>query len=270
MKKFKDLISEKAFNKEMEFTSVSVSHQSHTLHLRFDSKDVLVNAAFSGPYNPWLSSLCYLMQGKSLNEISSFTWETWKKEFQDDQTFWDLFQEEENHFIHLPLELTRAALDVYRGKDYLYQESSPLVCRCFGIRESDILSHLQKNETPTLDTLAGESKAGMGCRSCVPQLKRWLVLNESKSQIHYYKNRPAAEWLLDIDEALTRFPHSREWKLEVRSFKAPQVIVSFEKDVSQREEENLTKELQLFLGREVDPDLGFFLRRARHFSKARG
>lgn len=270
MKKFKELISDRAFNKEMELTSVSVTHGLHTLHLRFDSKDVLVNASFTGPYSPWLSSLCYLMQDKSLNDISSFTWETWKKEFQDDQTFWDLFQEEETQFINLPLELTRAALDSYRGRDYLYQEPSPLVCRCFGIRESDILSHLQNHETPTLETLAGESKAGMGCRSCVPQLKRWLVLHESKTQNHYYKNRAAADWLLEVDEALSHFPQSQDWKLEVRSFKAPQVILSFDKEVSQREEENLSKELQLFLGREVDPDLGFFLRRARHFSKARG
>ncbi len=270
MNKFRELISTKAFNKALEFPSVSVTHENTILHLRFDSKDVVVNSSFEGPFNIWLSSLCLLVQGKTLNEISLMTWESWKIFFKDDQVFWEILSEEEVKFFHRALEMCHAALDIYRGREYLYQEESPLVCRCFGIRESDILSHLQATEIPTLDTLAGESKAGMGCRSCVPQLKRWLVLHETKKQNHFYKDRPAAEWLLQIDESLARFPKFHEWQMEVQKFKGNQVSISFDKDASQIEEEKTGKELQDYLAREVDSDLGFFLRRARHFSKARG
>lgn len=270
MKKFKELISTRAFNKAFEFPSVSVTHGLFTLNLRFDSKDVLVNSSFEGPFNIWLSSLCLMMEGKTLDEISLFTLDTWKSFFKDDQVFWEILSDEENKFFHRALEMCHASLDIYRGREYLYQDESPLICRCFGIRESDILAHLQSTETPTLDTLAGSSKAGMGCRSCVPQLKRWLVLHETKKHNHFYKERSVAEWLLQIDESLVRFPGSGEWKMEVQKFKGQQVIISFDKEVSQVDTENMGKELQAYLAREVDPDLAFFLSSARHFSKARG
>lgn len=270
MTKFKNLFTDKAFNSAVEFPSVSLTLDKHTLTLRFDAKDVLLYAGYSGPANPWLSSLCFLIEGKSLHELLKFSWKNWEEAFKDDQSFWDFRQDEEDKFFHPALELLKASLDVYRGREYLYQEASPLVCRCFGIRESDILDHLQKEETPTLETLAGASKAGMGCRSCVPQLKRWLVLHETKKQSRFYKERSIADWLIDIDYMVSCFPKALEWKMEVESFKGKQVIIAFDKNVSQKEEEATAKELQEFLGASVDADLGFFLRRARHFSKASG
>lgn len=270
MTRFKDLILTSEFNKSSDFPSVEVKLHPFTLAMKFDSKDVLLHASYTGPLNPWMNSLCWLIKGKTLNELSAFTWKTWEESFKDDQHFWDLKQEEEERFFHKPIELLKAALDVFRGKEYLYQEESPLICRCFGVRESDILEHLQAEKVPTLDSLAGVSKAGMGCRSCVPQLKRWLVLHETKKHSHHYKEKAVSEWLLEIDYMLSCFPHSLEWKMEVQKFKGNQVIISFDKDVSQKDEEKIGKELQDFLGASVDPDLGFFLRRARHFSKANG
>lgn len=270
MTKFKDLITANSSNKEMDDASVSLTLEAHTLFLRFDSKDIILRANYSGPASPWLSALCALLIEKTLTQALHFNWNTFEAAFKDDQTFWDFRQETQDDFFCKPLELLKATLDLFRGKEYLYQETSPLVCRCFGIRESDVLEHLQKNEVPTLESLSGETKAGMGCRSCVPQLNRWLVLHESKKHSHHYKDRPVAEWLLDIDYMLSCFPESQDWKMEVKSMKGKQVQISFEKEVTQREEEAIAKKLQDFLGAAVDGDLGFFLRRARHFSKARG
>jgi bacterioferritin-associated ferredoxin len=270
MKKFKDLLSERAFNRPIEMPSVSVKLKQHTLMLRFDSKDIVLEAGYAGELSPWMSSLCSLVMGKSLSEIAQLNWKHWEEAFKDDQIFWDLKQEEETHFFDEHFELLKASIDIFRGREYLYQEASPLVCRCFGIRESDILEHLQKEGTPTLETLAGVSRAGMGCRSCVPQLKRWLVLHESKKHAHHFKNRPMAEWLLEIDYMLSCFPLAAEWKMEVRGMKKSQVSISFDKEVNQKEEEKVAKEIQDFLGAALDADLAFFLRRARHFAKAKG
>lgn len=270
MKLFKELITSNNFNKKLDDASVSLSLDAHTLHLRFDSKDVILNASYEGPVSPWLESLCYMVKDKTLNHALQMNWSTFEATFKEDQTFWDFRQETQDDFFCKPLELLKATLDVFRGKEYLYQETSPLICRCFGIRETDVLEHLQKNETPTLESLSGETKAGMGCRSCVPQLNRWVVLHESKKHSHHYKQRPMAEWLLDIDYMLSCFPDALEWKMEVASFKGKQVLISFDKEASQRDEEAMAKKLQDFLGASVDGDLGFFLRRARHLLKARG
>lgn len=270
MKTFKDIYLENNFNKPIEFPTVSLTNSGHTLTIRFDSKDTIVGAGYSGPSNPWISSLCYLIEGKSLKELTHFNLKNWKNVFENDQSFWDFLHEEDNHYFSKALELLNASLNIYRGREYLYKTNGAIVCRCFGTKEEDILDHLQKESTPTLETLAEVYKAGMGCRSCVPQLKRWLVFHESKKHSRYYKERPIADWLLEIDYMLSCFPKSADWKMEVSSFKANQVIISFEKEVSQSEEEHVGKELQDFLGASLDGDLGFFLRRARHFSKAKG
>jgi hypothetical protein len=35
----------------------------------------------------------------------------------------------------------RSALDIYRGREYLYKEPEALICRCFGVRENDVLDY---------------------------------------------------------------------------------------------------------------------------------
>jgi bacterioferritin-associated ferredoxin len=150
-------------------------------------------------------------------------------------------------------------LDIYRGREYLYREASPLICRCFGVRESDVIDLLKTETDPTLEALSKKTRAGMGCRSCVTQLSRWLAINHPQTKSRFYKDRPVVDWMLDIDSALTKFFEGKDWELEIYSFKGQQVIISFNKEVSQKEEEAMALELQRFLGAEVDGDLGFFL-----------
>ena len=269
MKKFKELLIEGAYNTSLEFPSTTLTLQEHTLMLRFDSKDIVIRAAYAGPSNPWLSSMCFLIEGKSLSELELFTLKNWQSAFRDDQGFWEFFQDEEEKFYHPCLELLKASIEIFRGRDYLYSETSPLVCRCFGVREADILEHHQSTEQPSMESLGKVSKAGKGCRSCLPQLKRWMLLNEPRMQRHF-KNKPIAEWLLEIDYMLSCFPKASDWKMQIEKFKGNQVLISFDKEVIQSEEEATGKELQDFLGASLDADLAFFLRRARHFSNARG
>lgn len=270
MSTFKELLNSKAFNRSIEFPSVAVTSKRHTLEIKFDSKDIVVATGYAGPLDPWLSSLCSLLIDKSLSDILNVNFSTWDQAFKDDPLYWELKTDEEGKVFCHPLELLHAALDVFRGREYLYQESSPLVCRCFGVRENDILDHLQKEAIPTLETLATTSKAGMGCRTCVPQLKRWLVLKDAQTSARHFKNKSFADWLIEIDAKLAKFPPTREWNFEVQKIKGQQVFMSFDKDVSQREEEAMGIELQRFLGVEVDSDLAFFIKRLRHFSNAKG
>lgn len=254
----------------MELPSVSVALNAHTLFIRFDSKDLVVNATYSGKPNPILASMCYMIQDKPLHELMKFSWQTWKDYFKDDQNFWDYILEEEEFFFHKAVELLRASLDVFRGREYLYKESSQLVCRCFGVREDDILNHLKFEKDATLDSLITATKAGMGCRSCVPQLKKWISHYELKQSKHFYKDKPMAHWLLLIDEALKEFPHKDSWHMEVDSIKGSQVVVSYFREASQSEEEKMNLELQSYLRDRVDTDFAFFLKRDRHFSNAKG
>ena len=259
MTKFSDLAVLNIHQRKLENPSASVQMGQTTFALRFDSKDVILDAAYQGPNDPWLNVLCGLLSGLNLATVLKFGWADFEKRFKDDQFFWDLRSEENEALYFRPFEILKAALDIYLGREYLYREASPLICRCFGVRESDVIDLLKTENEPTLEALSKKTKAGMGCRSCVPQLSRWLAMNAPQGKSRFYKERSIAEWKLDIDSALTKFFEGKDWNLEVHSFKGQQVIISFDKKVSQKEEEAMAVDLQLFLAREVDPDLAFFL-----------
>ena len=258
------------FQGTLDFPSVKVSSQSsgHEIQLKFDSKDVLLDITYQGRIDPWMGGLCAVSIGKTLNQLEELSWKNWDEFFQNDQTYWDLKAEKVDDVFFAPWELLKAGLDLYRGRDYLYRTSDPLICRCFGVRENDVLVYIRKAVDPTPEGLATETKAGMGCRSCVPQIKKWLSIHQPKAATHYYKEKTRASWLLEIDYMLSCFPQAQDWKMEVESFHGEQVIISFDKEVTQTEQENVSIELQDFLAAGLDSDLSFFLRRSRQREKA--
>lgn len=263
MTKFSDLLSASAHHNKVFVPSVSLAlEQGQTLNLKFNAKDVLTDVSYSGKMNPWFSALCASVEGKTLNELVSFTRTQLDEVFREDQTYWDYRQDNDDDLFSPELELLKAAVDVYRGRDHLYHESSALICRCFGVREDDVRDFLKTEKDPTLEKLATATKASLGCRSCLPQLSRWLMIESSEKRERVYKNKPIAEWLLEIDYMLSCFPQAAEWGMKVESFKNRMVVVSYTKTASQKEAEETGIELQRFLAAGVDEGLSFFLRRA--------
>lgn len=250
---------------EIPSAQATLKSSSHTLYLKFDSKDILVKASYTGAEDLWLGSLCLLVPGKHLSELINLSLNFWDETFRHDQTYWDMKSEVSEQVIFPVLELLKATLDIYRGRDYLYRETSGLICRCFGITEKDVLDYIRTADDPTPEGLGQATKAGLGCRSCVSQISKWLSINAPKGQSRFYKERSYAEWLLDIDQKLSEFPEARDWKMEVKNIKGSQVIIEFDKQASQREEEALTQKLQDFFS-VLDADLSFFLIRARQRS----
>ncbi len=241
---------------------VHLGNRDHALYLKFNSQDILVEASYAGTINPWLGSLCSGIQGKHLSDLLQLGRTYWEETFKNDQFFWDLYQEEENQIVFYPLELLHAALDIYRGKDYHYKPSSSLVCRCFGVRENDVLNYIKETPDPTVSGLSEATKAAMGCRSCLTQLKRWLEIKKISTEHRYFKDRPRAKWLLEMDYLLKCFPHAEDWKMEIKSFKGDQIVIEYNKDANQKELEKIGEELQDFLAAGLDPDLNFFLARS--------
>jgi bacterioferritin-associated ferredoxin len=263
MTKFKDF-STGANQGTLENPSVKVSLKAsaHTLYLKFDSKDNLLQATYEGHADPWMSALCSVAINKNLNDLSHLCFKDFDQAFADDQSYWDFKVEKAEQFFFSSIELLKAGLDIYRGREYLYKEPEALICRCFGVRENDVLAYVRSTDDPTPEGLATASKAGMGCRSCVPQLTKWLSIHTPNTTSRHYKEKTRAHWLLEIDYMLSCFPEAGDWKMEVKSFQGNQVMITYDKKVSQVEEEKVTNELQDFLAAGLDADLSFFLIRA--------
>ncbi len=262
MKTFRSLFETSANLAKVFVPTVSLSFPPYTLHLKFDSRDRLTEAGYDGKADPWFSSLCEVIPGKTLDELLRFSFTNLDQIFREDQTYWELRQELGEKVFSPFLELLKACLDVYRGRDYNYQEVSPLVCRCFGVREKDIENFLKTEKDSSLEKLAEFSKAGQGCRSCLTQLERMLLIDKGQGREKVYKNKTIAQWILDIDYMLSCFPAALEWEMQVESVRQRQVIITYKKKVSQVEEEKMGIELQGFLAAGVDEDFSFFLRRS--------
>ncbi len=270
MIKFKDLI-DGLNHKSLEAPTVSVDlkNKPKSIHLKFNTVDVVVDASYSGQIDPWLGMVCEFAKGKSLTSLTTVCQSDFLRSFGNDQLLLDFLSEHENEIVHEALELLKAAIHKYQGREYLYSQNSSLVCRCFGVRENDIISYLQTSEHPTLEELSSKTKAAMGCRSCLSQIKRWLV-NTDKDPSHYYKEKTRANWLIEMDYMLSCFPDSESWKMAIESFQGQQVIISYDREISQTEFEEISVKLQDFLGPALDADLSFFLIRSRQRSNASG
>jgi hypothetical protein len=267
MIKFKDCIEGK-FQGTLDFPSVSLHcFNGPVLHLKFTNKDLLAQIYYQGDIDPWMGALCAVALERTLCDLELITWRDLDLYFQDDQLYWDFKLELGDLVYFAPFELLKAALDKYRGRDYLYRTPDALICRCFGVREGDIVNYLKGTSDPSVESLALATKATLGCRSCLPQISRWFSLHESKNRIHFYKDLSRADWILEIDKKLNTFPMAREWRMQVESFKGGQVVISTELDVPQAQWEKVSVEIQDFLA-PLDSDLSFFLTRSRQRSKA--
>lgn len=248
MRSFNDLLTHHPHHRALPSATVTLEAPNGTsLSLQIDRSERITAAAYQGPSGPWLEALCELVTDVPASTAQLLLPEDFLKRFQSEPVFCDLWTETEGGLWFLPVELLRAALDSFRGREALYEASSPLVCRCFAVREDQILSGVK-------------TRAGMGCRSCRPELQRLLNLKNPKRRL--FKGLSHADWLLLADEKLQSFHAAADWRMEIAGFRGNGIVVRFKKQVSQREEEEMVRELQGFLAPALDSDLGVFLSRA--------
>ena len=268
MTKFKDYLTLNRGSIIGPSVKLTLSGSDHTLFLRFDTKDVLKEATYLGKEDVWLGSLCSVIVGKTATELKRISLDTWDESFGEDQFFLDLKFEISDLFFFKPLEMLKASLAIYLGEEFVYKSSSPIICRCFGVREADIKTYLHEAEEPSVEDLARKTKATLGCRSCLSQISKWFLRDVKDKKDHFYKDKPKADWIVSIDYMLNCFPEAEIWGMELAQFKNNQVIISFDKESSQKEIEEMNVKLQDFLAASVDSDLSFLLFNKRHLSKA--
>jgi hypothetical protein len=219
----------------------TTSDDGQILHLKIDKTERIYEASFEGCNDSQIGDLCAEILGKTVNEILN-------------KDFYQLLSEKlntlENTIWMKSYELLRAALYRYLGKAFLYESLDPVVCHCFGIKRSELL-------------LNQETRAGKGCRSCLP----YLAASDGTSQLskenrRYFKNISFADWLLLADEKIKKFPMATDWGLNLSGMNSYSITIDYTKAVSQKEEEQMNILIQDFLRAEVDSDLSFFLSRA--------
>jgi len=229
------------FYKMPDPTISTTSVDGHVLHLKIDKAELVSEVSFEGANDSQFQDLCAKIVGKTVDQI-----------LKDD--FYKLVPEIQygpgDYIWSKSLELLRATLFRYLGKAFLYESLDPVVCHCFGIKRSELLT---KRET----------RAGKGCRSCIPYLTDGNTTSlPSKSNSRYFKNISFADWLLLTDEKIKKFPMANDWGVHISGMNSYSITIHYTKEVSQKEEEQMNVLIQDFLRAEVDSDLSFFLSRS--------
>lgn len=82
--------------------------------------------------------------------------------------------EKKMHCSVLGHEALEAAIAYYRGVSPP-QETSPIICECFGVTENEIEDAIKTNNLKTLEQVTDYTKAGGGCGSCHEEIEAILT-----------------------------------------------------------------------------------------------
>lgn len=55
-----------------------------------------------------------------------------------------------------------------------YQNVETLVCRCYGVTESEIRASIERLDAQTVEDITGQTCAGNGCTACHFRIRRLL------------------------------------------------------------------------------------------------
>ncbi len=125
------------------------------------------------------SALTEMIKGLTLDEAERVT----NKEIAE---FLGGLPEQKMHCSVLGREALEAAIANYRhGKSGKKMLEGKVVCNCFGVTEEEIVRVISENALTTVEQITNYSKAGGGCRACIPDLE--AILQRTRQDIERAK-----------------------------------------------------------------------------------
>jgi NifU-like protein len=119
------------------------------------------------------SALTEMIIGQTVEEAKQIT-------NQDIVQYLGGLPDEKMHCSVMGQEALEAAFDNFDGKDIDEKDrQDPIICKCFGVRESTIREVIKDNNLTTIEEVTNYSKAGGGCGMCDKDIAR--IISEEKN-----------------------------------------------------------------------------------------
>jgi len=130
-------------------------------------------------YYPYFSALCQIIEKKTVEVAKGISFEDVEVFFQHDTDFQRKMVDKEFPLLFIPSLIFNKVLDNYTGRgpavsSLSKQDPASLVCRCFGVYESEIISLLKENSEFGLCEITEHLQAGGGCTSCIEDLEEFI------------------------------------------------------------------------------------------------
>jgi len=224
--------SEKKFNYLMDQPTLRIKVSDYPLvFFNCNSAGKILGASYAGKENQYWDDFCASVTDQELEVLLQ------KNNFDDlisSSSIWSP-----------GYEVLRLAFAIFFGKDYLYHSYDPVICPCFGLRESE------RENLP--------SKSKMGCGLCMNTPQVEIKIKKRVQSKRYFKSMSNADWILFVDEKLKNFSKAQDWRLELIGVNGQTILIRFSGAFSQREEEEMQLELQNYLRGAVGEEFLFFL-----------
>lgn len=113
------------------------------------------------------TALTELIKGRTLDEALKVT-------NNDIAEYLGGLPREKMHCSVMGQEALEAAIANYRGEKKPEVDKGEIVCQCFGVTDEKIKRVIRENNLHTVSDITNFTKAGGGCRSCIPDIEKIL------------------------------------------------------------------------------------------------
>ena len=127
-------------------------------------------------------ALAQWAEGRKVWEAQGVGWETFDLLFATDPDYLAYRDHPGRSFLTPPLQLLYHCLANYLGT-VRPENHSPMICRCLGVSEGEIISYIKEHSETSLKELTGDILAGGGCTRCCPDLVQLLQAHGSSTPI---------------------------------------------------------------------------------------
>lgn len=265
---FKDHLENPKHAMKPSFFQASISYQLSLdnwvkIYLDIDNKDRINQFAYE--YQgikgliPYFSALSLMTKGLTLIEASELSNEDYYDFFEEDEVFINLMESGYIPLIELPLILLKEAINQYTGEEiFENSKTQELVCRCFGVYESDIKSLIENERSFELIDVMKKTCVGGGCGSCMgdveaiyhnarlafPQIQKPGSLTENSGKL------TTAQWVMKFDEEINKFKIQNglaELDVEIMKFKFPELRLKIHNKPNELDPSKLKDKMEFFL-----------------------
>lgn len=113
------------------------------------------------------SALTELIKGKTIDEATKIT-------NNDIARYLGGLPREKMHCSVMGQEALEAAIADYKGIKPAAPEEGEIVCKCFGVTDKKIRRAIIENNLRNVEDITNFTKAGGGCRDCIPEIEKIL------------------------------------------------------------------------------------------------
>ena len=190
--------------------------------LEFDRHDHLASFCYSVKKDcfdlPIFEALAHLVIGGSIEQVEIIGFGELDQFFGKDKDYLSYRDDGDRSLVNIPLQVFYRALASYKGQDMPRQESSPLVCRCFGVFEREIVNYIEKQEQVDLKKINGELLAGAGCTRCSEDIQKYLKRFELQRGLKSSGLGGRALQVMEIYQAFCQWRPSSQVDIDITDF----------------------------------------------------